>query len=188
MLDHAPRLRISVCPSLDLRLADRRDVVQADVFVIRLRRTDGRTARRLPGNRPPKRHVARSPVRAASNVAVGGVRATEDLRPDCIVDRAGGRVRRVPWPEVISPARRRRRVLAVHTFGKLATSNAPDGGPETNGRTSRQDLQEAAPARVVFRGGGGDDNDDGGRCKFLRRRRRLVLFHYRQQQRALGGD
>jgi len=109
----------------------------------------------------------------------------------------------VPWPEVISPARRRRRVLAVHTFGKLATSNAPDGGPETNGRTSRQclpaclpdgrapawDLQEAAPARVVFRGGGGgDDNDDGGRCKFLRRRRRLVLFHYRQQQRALGGD
>jgi len=79
MLDHAPRLRISVCPSLDLRLADRRDVVQADVFVIRLRRTDGRTARRLPGNRPPRRHVARSPVRAASNVAVGGVRATEDL-------------------------------------------------------------------------------------------------------------
>jgi len=99
----------------------------------------------------------------------------------------------VPWPEVISPARRRRRVLAVHTFGKLATSNAPDGGPETNGRTSRQgagvgSAGSRAGACGIPRWGGGDDNDDGGRCKFLRRRRRLVLFHYRQQQRALGGD
>jgi len=82
----------------------------------------------------------------------------------------------VPWPEVISPLRRRRLpppplapyVRQISDVDGVRTRDRPTDGRRRPARFVGH-LQEAVYG-IRGRGARIDDDDDDGRCKFLRRR------------------